>query len=504
MESVYALGSDIGGSSVKSMLFDLTAKKIIAIATKPLRLYHPEPDATTYVADEILAACVDGMKECLDSSGVDRTKVEAIVSDGQQAGLIWVDKDGNAISPFDTWMDNRYVPFAAVMNETCGDRILEKGGNNAIITTGPKILWWKKNDPEVYKKAYKVVIPANYVGGKLAGLKGDQAYFENTSTGYSGLIDYGTGTWDKEICDACGIDFDKLPEVVEPTRIVGTLSKAFASELGLKEGISIVSGAGDFPAGCLASCILEPGQWGDVAGTASMFTACSDYWKPDPSGMIRTLKSPIPGYWYAFCFTTGGGCVRWFIEDILASSGGDPKKISSFLNGEAAKVPAGSEGLAFYSSIGGAFKGEPIGGGYAGFRWSHKVGHMFRAILEAITFEYKEYDQALKALLDVKPREIRVSGGGSANDMWNQIKADTLNIPYKSMRELECSLLGSMIIAGKAIGVYDDMAETALSINAIEKEYQPNPERNAVYEKIFKSWHDLKDENYRMLQGLKF
>lgn len=498
MKTKYILASDIGGSGVKSMLFDLLERRIVAVAAMPLNWYHPAPDAIEYDADEILQACVDGMKACIAKAGVDTGAIGAIVTDGQQAGQIFVDADFNAVSPYDTWMDNRFLPFAAEMNRICGDRILAKGGNNAIITIGPKILWWKKNRPDVYNKTYKVTLTANFVGGKLAGLKGNHAYYENTSTGYSGLIDNDTDNWDDEICDAVGIDRNKLADVVEPTRVVGNLIAKYAKEIGVPSGIPIVAGAGDFPAASIASGILSPGQVGDTAGTASMFTVCSDYWRPDPSGMIRTLRSPIKGYWYAFCFTTGGGSIKWFVDNVVCEEGQFDR-----LNEGAAKLPIGSDGLAFYPYIGGIFKGTNVGGAFSGLQWAHDRNHMFRSILEAVAFEYKEYATALRNLLGMdKFATVRGSGGGTRNNMWNQIKADILDVTYESMLEEECSLLGSAIIAGNAIGVYPDLLETAKTFNHVRATFQAKPENVNRYGEVFDHWHNLKEEHYPLLKSI--
>lgn len=498
MKSTYVLASDIGGSGVKSMLFDLIARKIVAVATTPLRWYYPAPDAIEYNADEILQACVDGMRQCVRKAAVDTGAIGAIVTDGQQAGQIFVDADFNAVSPYDTWMDNRFLPFAVEMNKICGDRILAKGGNNAIITIGPKILWWKKNRPEVYKKTYKVTLTANFVGGKLAGLKGDQAYYENTSTGYSGLIDNDADNWDDEICRAVGIDRSKLADVVEPTRIVGKLCDRYAREIGVPSGIPVVAGAGDFPAASIASGILSPGQVGDTAGTASMFTVCSDYWRPDPSGLVRTLRSPIKGYWYAFCFTTGGGSVKWFMENVVCDPG-----LFKQLNEEVAGLPIGSNGLAFYPYIGGIYKGTNVGGAFSGLQWAHTRTHMFRSILEAVAFEYLEYATGLRKLLEMEPfTKVRGSGGGSTNRLWNQIKADVLDVTYESMHEEECSLLGSAIIAGNAIGVYPDMLETAKAFNRVNDSFTAKPDNVKRYREVFDNWHTLKESNYPLLRSI--
>ncbi len=497
MKDVYVLASDIGGSGTKTILFNLAINKIVHTATKATKLYHPEPDSVTQDPGEMLSSTIEGMKECIQASGIYSADIAAIVMDGQQAGLIWIDEDYNAISPFDSWLDNRFVPFVQVMDRSCGERILAKGGNKRIITTGPKMLWWKANKPAIYDRACKLVIPATYVGGKLAGLKGAQAYFENTSTGYTGMIDYETDTWDEEICKVCGITIEKLPEVVEPTRIVGKLCAEYARELGIPTGIPVVSGAGDFPAGGIGAGVLEPGQAGDISGTASLFFACSSTWNPDPAGLVRTLRSPIEGFWYAFCFTNGGGCIRWFADNFV------PQSDLRALTTQANSIPPGSEGLAFYPYIGGTTLDPSLGGAYLGIKWNHSQAHAYRAILESIAFEYKSYATAIHDLLDLPDfSEIRVFGGGSENLMWNQMKADILDTTYARMRIHDCSLLGSVIIAGKAIGFYKGMIEAARTINSVENISLPEPKSREAYDSVYERWRRYKEENYSALKGI--
>jgi len=497
MKNTYVLAADLGGSGTKSMLYNLTLNRIEHSAFRPVELQHPEPDSVIQGSYEMLRSVVEGMKECIEESRVKGSDIGAIVFDGQQAGLIWIDKNYNAISPFDSWLDNRFVPFVSVMNNVCGNRILQNCGNNQLITTGAKMLWWKKNKPEIYSNAAKMVIPATYVGGKFAGLTSDGAYFENTSTGYTGLIDYSTDTWDREVCIDCGIDEKKLPKVVEPIQIVGQLCNQFAQELGIPSGIPIISGAGDFPAGGLGSGVLSPGQAGDISGTASLFFACSKDWKPDPEGLVRILRSPVKGYWYPFCFTNGGGCIKWFVDHFVPNA--DLKELTD----KASMLPPGSEGLAFFPYIGGTTQDPNLGGAFVGIKWNHSQQHLYRAILESISFEYKSYLDAISKLEGISDfKEIRVFGGGSENFMWNQIKANVLGTKYRRMKTHDCSLLGSVIIAGKAIGFYDDLIASAQGVNYIENEFSSQSKSEDIYSKIYDRWSKFRTDNYAALRGI--
>lgn len=497
----YILASDLGGSGTKTMLFDISGE-IVALAFRESRLYHPESGATTQDPEEMFFSVFDGIKECLEKANVKPGDVAAIVLDGQQSGLMWIDREYNAISPYDSWMDSRYGPYVAEMAGVCGERILEKTGTDKSFVHGAKILWWKNNRPDVFDHACKMVIPATYIGGRLAGLKGDDAYFEETSLGFSGICDLDNSTWDEEICEAVGIPSEKLPKIVESTAIVGGLCKKYADLLNLPQGVPIVSGAGDFPAASVGAGICESGQTGDIAGTASIFFACLDEWKPDPSGVIRTLKSPIPGMRLSFGFVNGGGCLRWF-RDVFYGKEKEIGNIYKYLDKKIEDIPIGCNGLGFYPYIGGKHSNPDYGGAWIGIQWEHQREHFYRAMLESIAFEYRFYTQSIKEILDIKEfKEIRGLGGGSVSSIWNQLKADVLGMPYITLEQQECSLLGSAIVAGYAIGAYSDIAETSKRMNQTVKRMVVNQENQRLYNEKYQHWIKLSQTQEQFLRGV--
>jgi xylulokinase len=484
------------------MLYN-TSGEILALAFRESRLHHPEPGATTQDPEEMFSSTFEGIQECLEKTGINPSDVAAIVLDGQQSGLMWIDQEYNAVSPYDSWLDSRYGPYVEEMTSRCGDRILEKTGTNKSFVHGPKILWWKKNRPEVFKNAYKMVLPASYIGGRLAGLKGKDAYFEETSLGFSGICDLNNSVWDKEICEIVGIPYEKLPRIVESTEIVGGLCKKYADLLGLPQGIPIVSGGGDFPVATLGAGICESGQTGDLAGTASIFFACLDQWKPDPAGVIRTLKSPIPGLWLPFGLMSGGGCVRWYRDTFYQKEKEEIGNVYKFLEDKIKDIPVGCNGLGFYPYIGGKHSNPDYGGAWIGIQWEHQREHFYRAILESIAYEYNFYSTSIKNILDIKEfKETRVFGGGSADNTWNQIKADVLGTPYITLEQQECSLLGSAIVAGYAIGIYSDLVETSKRMNKTVKRLVPNSKNHKLYDNRYQNWFHLYQTQGQFLRGV--
>ncbi len=500
MDKKYIIASDLGGSGTKTMVFDLEGNPIVKKSYES-HIVHPEAGVTYQNPEDIFNSFIFSTKECLEASKISPNSVEAIILDGQQAGILWVDRDYQAVSPYDSWLDTRFGPYIDFMNDICGERILEKNGTNNF-TTGPKILWWKENHPDLFmNKLFKMVIPSTYVGGRLAGLKGEDAYFEETTMGFSGIADIQNSQWDKEICDLTGIPYDKLPKIVKPTEIIGKLSKEIGKELGLPDGIPIVAGSGDFPAGALGAGISNSGQFGEIVGTANSLFVGLKNWIPDPSGVLRVLKAPLNDLWYVFGMLCGGASIRWFCNNFCRRGG---KEKLYRLENKSKKISIGSEGLMFYPHIGGRMQppGPDHRGAWFGIRLGHREEHFYRSILESITFELKHYFLKIKDLYKIsKVQDVRVFGGGSSSRLWNQIKADALGLNYSLVKEQECSLLGSAIIACQAIGVIKDPIEVSEKWNKIVETYEPDPKKFDDYNNRFKLYFKLIEENEGIIKG---
>ena len=500
MNKKYIIASDLGGSGTKTMIFDLEGNPIIK-RNHESHIEHPEAGVTYQNPDDIFNSFVFSAKECIEASKISPNSVEAVVLDGQQAGILWVDREYKAASPYDSWLDTRFGPYVDYMNNICGKRILEKSGTNNF-TTGPKILWWKENHHELFKKNFfKMVVPSTYLGGRLAGLKGEDAYFEETTLGFSGIADIQNSQWDREICDLTGIPFNKLPKIVKPTEIIGKLSKEVSRELGLPNGIPIIAGAGDFPAGALGAGICHSGQFGEIVGTANSLFVGLNQWFPDPTGILRVLKSPLNDLWYVFGMLGGGASIRWFCESFCEKGGKDRLEV---LENKSKKIAIGSEGLMFYPHIGGRMQppGPDHRGAWFGIRLGHRKEHFFLSILESIAFELKRFFLRIKDIYKIsEPHDVRIFGGGSSSRLWNQIKADVLGLRYNLVKEQECSLLGSAIIACQAIGAIKDTVEASEKWNKSIEAFNPDPKKFNEYNKIFQLYFKLIEENEGIIKG---
>ncbi len=230
----------------------------------------------------------------------------------------------------------------------------------------------------------------------------------------------------------------------------------------------------------------------DVAGTAAVLAASTDQFVADGENRaLLTMRSVIPGLWHPLAYIGGGGqAIVWFRDQFFNVLHGKPQPTEQELFLEitqlADQAPPGADGLFFSPHLGGRIcpAAPDMRGAWVGFSWSHTQAHFARAILESIAYEYAYYLRILRGELPGLPlTETRVIGGGARSSRWNQIKADVLNIPYQPLGRSEFGTWGAAMIAGKAAGIYDDLAQVALDhAHPSGEPFVPNPQHRAAYQ----------------------
>ncbi len=511
MAKTFLLGVDIGTTGTKAGLFDEEGR-LLATGYEESKLYHPQPGWVEQDPDEIYASALRTIQECLEKSQVDPGRVAALTFDGQMAGIGTIDPEWGTPTPYDSWLDTRCGPYVHRLQEHA-DLIVQLTGGPPSISHGAKILWWKHERPEVYRRIAKFVVPGAYVAGRMAGLKAEEAFVDRTYLHFSCLSDTQAGRWSQELLGRLGIEATKLPRIVEPWEIVGGVTVEAAQATGLKVGTPIAAGCGDQAAGMLGAGMVDPGQIFDVAGTASVFAVCTDRFVPDRA--YRTLFTAhlvIPGLYYQLAYINGGGLnLRWFRDEIAteerkAAMAAGTNFYAQF-DALAEPLPPGSGGLLFVPHFGGRVcPGEPcFRGVWLGLSWAHGKAHLYRAMLEGVAYEYAFYQEVVRELApELRFTETRVIGGGARSRLWNQIKADTLNVPYVRLNREEFAILGSAILAGYAVGVFPDLAETARSMVAVVEQIQPDPTRHAVYRELAAQYCHLLDAVKPILVATSF
>jgi xylulokinase len=499
----YLVGVDLGTSATKATLYTRDGEPV-AEAAVDIPLYYPYPGAVEQEMSDFYGSAATTVRRCLGESGIDAREVAAIAFASQMAGVGAVDEGFKPAARFDSWLDMRCQPYIEAIERDHGDLVTRLTGCPPTCDHGPKILWWQHERPEDYARMARFVMPAGYVAGAMAGLRAEDAFIDYTFLHFTALSDAKAGAWSNELCAALGVDEARLPRIVPPWQIVGEAQDVAARDFGLAPGTPIAAGCGDTAAGALGAGITQPGMLFDTAGTASVLAGCADQFVADVKHRaLLTMRSVAPGLWHPLAYIAGGGlALRWYRDNFYRQGDGD---LYDEMTEAAAAVPPGAEGLFFSPHLGGRIcpANPAMRGAWVGFSWGHGRGHFARAILEGVAFEYAYYLKILRELIPgLSLVEARVIGGGARSAAWNQIKANTLNVPYQRLARDEFGTWGAALIAGHAVGLFPNLAEAACA--AAERRGEPvapEPAAVAAYERLAPQhiqWEDVLSSAFRV------
>jgi xylulokinase len=473
----HLVGVDIGTQGTKAALFDRSGA-CLAEANEKSELLHPEPGAIEEDPERQAASVLRAVRQCVEASGCAPGGVAAIGIDGQMAGVLGVGEDGRNVTPYDSWLDTRCAPYIQLLEREAGEQITRQSGGPPSFNHGPRILWWLHERSEVFKRIRSFVQPGGYAAMRLCGLPAREAFIDPTYLHFSGFADNARKRWDAELCRRFGLDPALLPRIVECQQVVGGLSAEAAGACGLAAGTPVVAGCGDTAASFLSCGATREGISVDVAGTASVFATTTSSLKPDIAHRVLACgRSATPGLWHPYAYINGGGMnLEWFRKDIAAASFAD-------LDRQAETLAPGEDDPLFIPHLGGRVcPSQPaLRGAWLGLAWNHGRAHLYRAVLEGVALEYALYLQILRKLdPGFRSSEVRVTGGGGRNALWNRIKADVLGIPVRVLARGEGAPLGAALVAGFGAGLFSSLDDAAAAWISAGEAVEPDPGRRKL------------------------
>ncbi|HUG74279.1 MAG TPA: FGGY family carbohydrate kinase, partial [Acidimicrobiia bacterium] len=485
------VGCDLGTMGTKAAVVD-EAGRIVADAYQEVDLHHPRPGWAEQDLDEIEHSAAVTIRSAVEASGRAR-EIGGVAFSGQMSGIGTIDAHFRPATHFDSWLDSRCTPYIDAMAEHA-PRIVEVSGCPPTYSHGPKIAWWQGERPADFARIARFVVPGAYVAGRLCGLSAEEAFIDRTYLHFSNLSDTARTTWSGELIDLFAIDDRVLPRIVDPLDIVGTVTRDGEDRTGIPAGTPVAAGAGDQSAASLGAGVVYAGQVFDSAGTASVFAVSVDDFAPDTRHLTLTAgHSVIAGQYISMAFINGGGlALRWFRDEIATEFRRDPKAFRQ-LDRLAAEVPPGAGGLLWFPHFQGmVLPPEPrTRGAWVGLTAGHEHGHLFRAILEGIAYEYAEWAELVRET-GQELREARVLGGGAGSSLWNQIKADVVGIDWIPTLRQECGVLGDALIAAASTGHVSDLAATATAWQETMDPIHPDPQRHDLYRQLRAAYRELR------------
>lgn len=497
MSKELLMAVDLGTSFIKCGVYN-TKSSCIAEAMEPVKDERPAPGVFIQKGTDLFASVLRCMKKATEQIGDKSQNIEAISFTGQMSGFMGVDEAWNDITTWSCSLDSRYMPYAKSQMALYQDMFLETAGTN-FPQMAPKYVWFTKEFPKEAKKIKKYLMISGYVIGKLGELEIDEAVMDTSYASWTGLADMRTGDWSEEICQAIGIKRDYLPNMVSADHICGNLSSKYAELIGLKEGIPLVAGAGDKVAGCLGAGIVEPGESIFEASSYGEISCCVSDYRPDMTERrLDVLFSAIPGLYYATHFIAGSGItLDWMVDNFIKTPEEGSGKAFKRADQLAAEVAPGCNGIMAIGLLGGSSM--PLDGNlkgiFMGFDWSHKKGEFYRALLESFSYDFALAFERVEALYpEFDWEEVKIIGGGAKSSVWPQICADIMHKKYITLNRKDLSMWGAAILAGHAVGIFDDLKKTAKTFVKEEKTYMPVDNWDTIYMKqknIYKEYTKL-------------
>ncbi|PTE20992.1 xylulose kinase [Cereibacter changlensis JA139] len=463
----HVIGVDIGTTGTKTGIYDREGR-LVGEAFEESILHYPRPGEVEQDPEDIFRSVVNTVQAAMRMSGLAPQRIAAIALDGQMAGIMAVDADWQPVTHYDSWLDTRCAPWLEELRPHEED-IIRTCGMALAFNHAPKILYWRDR-PEVWAKIHSFLQPAAYAAGKLAGLKGRDAFMDRTYLVFTGFGSGEHSVWNEELLSRFNLTTEKLPRIVEPWEIIGTVQDRWAEALGVAAGTPIAAGCGDQSANVLGGGLVDPGVVFDTSGTAAVFATVIDSFGTDTTyRCLMTCPHVVPGLYFPMAYVAGGGLnLRWFRDALspLEKAAWEAEGANPYdaLAAAAAEIPPGAEKLLFLPHLSGRnTPNDPnMRGAFLGLTWRHGKAHMVRAIMESIAYEYAFYLRAVRQIAPGYDPKFAINiGGGAKSALLRQIKADALGLDYHTQDRAEFGTLGAAIVAGHAVGLFPDLRETA-------------------------------------------
>lgn len=473
---MYYIGVDLGTSALKLVMMKGNGE-LVKTVSKEYPLYFPRSGWSEQNPTDWFLAVREGLKELAAYAD---EKIAGISFGGQMHGLVILDKDDNVLRPAILWNDGRSTEETDYLNNVIGKEKLSKLTANIAFAgfTAPKILWVKNNEPEIFEKISKIMLPKDYISYMLSG---------SFSTDYSDasgmlLLDVKNKKWSKEMIDICSISEDMLPKLYESYEPVGDIKPELAKELGLNEGIKIVAGAGDNAAAAIGTATVGEGACNISLGTSGTVFISSKNFGVDNFNALHSFAHADGNYHLMGCMLSAASCNKWWMEEILKTK--DFEKEQSNIDN------LGENNVFFLPYLMGErspHNDPDAAGTFIGMRMDTKREDMTLAVFEGVTFALRDSLEVARSL-GIKIEKTMICGGGAKSPLWKRLVANILNVEVDVPMSEEGPGFGAAILAAVGCGEYESVEDAAKSIIKIKEKIKPEADLVVKYEEKYQKF----------------
>lgn len=480
---------DVGTQSIRTALVSQELQ-VLASHSDPQRIITA-PDGNQIEVDIswIWDSIVLGCREILGMTGIAPQSVAGVCVGAIMHSPVPIsDKGELLLNQVQIYSDKRCKDYVrSFQNSLAAEKAYRMTGSIPTASwLGFKIRWIKEHQSEIYKRTWKFLTASSYIDFMLTG----QICMDTSEASGTYLWDLNSGEWSPWLAEQMGVDIEKLPPIYNADQIIGTVTERAAALTGLAPGTPVVVGGGDMGCAALAVGSLSVGHCVITTGTASgadMFCA-EPVWDP----AIINLRHVIDG-WLAFgSVECCGASMSWLRKNFFEEVGlVDASAAHRRINELAESVPAGSHGLLYLPQLLGEREnlGSPDAkGAFIGLSFDTNLAHFCRALMEGVCYAERRILDAFR-MQGLAPKSMYSRGGGTNSAVWNQIRSDIYQMPIHILEEADNSgLIGAAMLAGKGVGLIDDIVQTAKNCTRIKETYYPNPEVQEVYDMMQRAY----------------
>jgi xylulokinase len=410
------IGLDLGTSGLKGILIDET-QKVLAEAVAPLSVARPAEGWSEQVPTDWITAA-ETVLDQLATAGLGN--VRGIGLSGHMHGATLLDASDEVLRPCILWNDTRSHQEAAELDD---DPMFRRISGNIVFPgfTAPKLAWVRRNEPRIWEKVAKVLLPKDYL---RLWLTGDHVSEMSDAAGTSWL-DTARRDWSDDLLSATGLDRNQMPRLVEGSAVSGQLREALAARWGLPKGVVVAGGGGDNAASGVGVGVVRAGEAFVSLGTSGVLFAANQGYQPDPATAVHTFCHALPNTWHQMgVILAATDALNWYAQLV----GQD----AASLTGELGALQSPGKTL-FLPYLGGErtpLNSASIRGAFTGLEHATDRAAGTRAVLEGVTFAFRDCRDALAAT-GTRLQHVLAVGGGSRSDYWLKAIATALDCPVQ-------------------------------------------------------------------------
>jgi len=471
------IGIDIGTSAVKLLAMDKSGK-VLKTLSREYPLYMYNDGRSEQAPEDWWAETAKGLKEIVEHTQ-NLGEVAAVSFSGQMHGLVALDKDDNVLRRAILWNDQRTQAQCDYLNNEIGrEKLLDNAANIALTGfTAPKILWMRDNEPELFAKISKVMLPKDYIAYKLTGV------FATDYSDASGmlLLDVAKKDWSDSLLEIMGLTRNQVPALYHSYESVGTVTQEASHETGLPTSAKVVIGGGDQAVGAIGTGTVKSGTCSVSLGTSGvLFVAADDFAVDKGPSAIHSFCHATGKYHLMGVTLAAAGSGKWWFEDILGTRDYDKEQSEMAAN-------LGKNSVYYLPYLSGERTphNNPLARGtFIGMNMTTTRSDMTQAVMEGVAFSLRDILTRVKELGHTVTT-ARIIGGGANSPVWCQIVADVLGLKVEKINATEGPAFGAAILAMVGAGAYATVEEACASLIQATDVFTPDAAAAARYDKHY-------------------